>query len=82
MADELETPGPLRLPITVAAPNNGILGYQKHAGDVLFDDHTDGVDFSAVDHAAIDRACGVQGVRIERREDVAAALDAAFAWVG
>ncbi len=76
---ELETLRRLRLPITVLVLNNGILGYQKHAEDVIFGEHTDAVDFSAVDHAAIARACGVSGVRVERGEEVGAALDAAFA---
>jgi acetolactate synthase I/II/III large subunit len=75
---ELETLRRLRLPITVLVLNNGILGYQKHAEDVIFGDHTDAVDFATVDHAAIARACGVEGRRVERGEDVGAALDAAF----
>lgn len=76
---ELETLRRLKLPITVIVLNNGILGYQKHAEDVIFGEHTDAVDFTAVDHAAIARACGVDGRRVERGEDVGAALDAAFA---
>ena len=76
---ELETLRRLNLPITVMVLNNGILGYQKHAEDVIFGEHTDAVDFTAVDHAAIARACGVHGVRIERGQDVGPALDAAFA---
>jgi acetolactate synthase-1/2/3 large subunit len=75
---ELETLRRLKLPITVLVLNNGILGYQKHAEDVIFGGHTDAVDFTAVDHAAIARACGVAGVRVERGEDVGSALDAAF----
>jgi acetolactate synthase-1/2/3 large subunit len=76
---ELETLRRLRLPITVLVLNNGILGYQKHAEDVSFGQHTDAVDFTAVDHAAIARAWGVPGTRVERGEDVGAALDTAFA---
>jgi acetolactate synthase-1/2/3 large subunit len=76
---ELETLRRLDLPITVMVLNNGILGYQKHAEDVIFGAHTDAVDFAAVDHAAIARACGVAGVRVERGEDAGTALDAAFA---
>ena len=76
---ELETLRRLNLPITVMVLNNGILGYQKHAEDVIFGEHTDAVDFTAVDHAAIARACGVHGVRVERGQDVGPALDAAFA---
>ena len=76
---ELETLRRLRLPVTLIVLNNGVLGYQKHAEDVIFGAHTDGVDFTAVDHAAIARACGVQAVRVERGEAVGAALDQAFA---
>lgn len=76
---ELETLRRLKLPIVVLVLNNGILGYQKHAEDVIFGEHTDAVDFTAVDHAAIARACGVNGVRVERGEDIGPALDAAFA---
>lgn len=76
---ELETLRRLNLPITLMVLNNGILGYQKHAEDVIFGEHTDAVDFTAVDHAAIARACGVNGVRVERGADVGPALDAALA---
>ncbi|MCK8784414.1 acetolactate synthase catalytic subunit [Roseomonas sp. NAR14] len=76
---ELETLRRLRAPVTLIVLNNGILGYQKHAEDVKFGDHTIAVDFAEVDHAAIARACGVRGVRVERGEAVGAALDAAFA---
>jgi acetolactate synthase-1/2/3 large subunit len=76
---ELETLRRLKLPITVIVLNNGILGYQKHAEDMMFGEHTDAVDFTAVDHAAIAQACGVEGRRVERGEDVGAALEAAFA---
>jgi acetolactate synthase-1/2/3 large subunit len=75
---ELETLRRLKLPVVVMVLNNGILGYQKHAEDVTFGEHTDAVDFTAVDHAAIARACGVKGVRIERGEDVGPALDEAL----
>ena len=76
---ELETLRRLKLPVTVVVLNNGILGFQKHAEDTKFGEHTDAVDFAEVDHAAIARACGIAGVRVERGEDVGPALDAAFA---
>ena len=76
---ELETLRRLNLPITVMVLNNGILGYQKHAEDTIFGQHTDAVDFTEVDHAAIARACGVNGIRVTRGEDVGAAFDEAFA---
>ncbi len=68
-----------RLLITALVLNNGILGYQKHVEDVIFGEHTDAIDFSAVDHAPTDRACRMERRKVERGEDVGAALDAAFA---
>ena len=76
---ELETLRRLQLPITLMVLNNGILGYQKHAEEVKFGEHTIAVNFTAVDHAAIARACGVEGHRVERDEAIGPALDAAFA---
>lgn len=76
---ELETLRRLQVPVTVVVLNNGILGFQKHAEDTKYGDHTVACDFAAVDHAAIARACGISGVRVERGEDLGAALDAAFA---
>lgn len=76
---ELETLRRLQLPVTVVVLNNGILGFQKHAEDTKYGDHTVACDFAEVDHAAIARACGIAGVRVERGEDLGAALDAAFA---
>lgn len=76
---ELETLRRLQLPVTVVVLNNGILGFQMHAEDTKFGDHTVACDFAEVDHAAIARACGIAGVRVARGEDLGAALDAAFA---
>lgn len=75
---ELETLRRLQVPVTVVVLNNGILGFQKHAEDAKYGDHTIACDFAEVDHAAIARACGIAGVRVERGEDVGPALDAAF----
>jgi len=76
---ELEMLRRLNLPVTTIILNNSILGYQKHAEDVIFGEHTIAVDFTSVDHAAIARACGVHGIRVEKGEDMGAALDEAFA---
>jgi len=62
---ELETARRMGLHVVVAVLNNQILGYQKHAEKVLFGDYSDACDFEAVDHAAIARACGCAGIRIE-----------------
>ncbi|WP_424810963.1 acetolactate synthase catalytic subunit [Roseococcus sp. YIM B11640] len=76
---ELETLFRLQVPVTVVVLNNGILGFQKHAEDAKYGDHTIACDFADVDHSAIARACGISGVRVTRGEDVGPALDAAFA---
>jgi acetolactate synthase-1/2/3 large subunit len=76
---ELEMLRRLRLPVTLLVLNNGILGYQKHAEEVRFGEHTIAVDFAAVDHAAIAGACGVEGVRVENSAAIAPALRAALA---
>jgi acetolactate synthase-1/2/3 large subunit len=74
---ELETARRLNLKLTLIVLNNQILGYQAHAEDLLFGDHTDVCDFSAVDHAAIARACGCEGYRIDDPDDLAPALERA-----
>jgi acetolactate synthase I/II/III large subunit len=76
---ELETARRMKLNIVIAVLNNGILGYEKHAEKVIFNDYSDACDFNAVDHAAIARACGCEGIRIEDPAEIAPALKSAFA---
>ncbi|MFC7473573.1 acetolactate synthase catalytic subunit [Dankookia sp. GCM10030260] len=76
---ELETLRRMALPIVTIVLNNGILGYQKHAEEVKFGEHTKAVNFTAVDHAAIARACGVLGVRLEHSGEIRGALETALA---
>ena len=76
---ELETSRRHSLPVTITVLNNQVLGYQKHAEDVLFGAHTNAVDFQPVDHAAIAAACGLRGCRVENPADYAAALAEAAA---
>jgi acetolactate synthase-1/2/3 large subunit len=71
---ELETARRMKLPLVLTVLNNQILGYEKHAEKVLFNDYSNACDFTPVDHAAIARACGCEGVRIERAEDFKPAL--------
>ena len=75
---ELETARRMKLPIVLVVLNNQILGYQKHAELTLFGDFTDVCHFEAVDHAAIARACGCRGVRIEKPADFLPALKEAL----
>ncbi|MCO6052273.1 acetolactate synthase catalytic subunit [Mesorhizobium sp. RP14(2022)] len=76
---ELETARRMGLHVVVAVLNNSILGYEKHAEKVLFNEYSDACDFSPVDHAQIARGAGCQGVRVERAEDFLPALETAFA---
>ena len=55
--------------------NNGILGYQKHAENIKFGNFTDACEFVPVDHAAIARAVGANGIRVEDATKLGAALD-------
>ena len=76
---ELETVRRLALPLTIILLNNGILGFQTHAEDAKFGEHTVACDFAPVDHAGIARCCGMRAVRVETGEAVGPALDEAFA---
>jgi acetolactate synthase-1/2/3 large subunit len=75
---EMETSRRMKLPVVIVVLNNQILGYQKHAELSLFGNFTDVCDFEAVDHAAIARACGCTGIRIEKPADFLPALTAAL----
>lgn len=76
---ELETARRMKLPVVVVVLNNQILGYQKHAELSLFGDFTDVCDFEAVDHAAIARAVGCDGIPVEKPSDFLPALKDALA---
>jgi acetolactate synthase I/II/III large subunit len=75
---ELETARRMGLNVVLTVLNNQILGYQKHAEKVMFEAYTDVCDFAPVDHAAIARACGCEGVRIVDPADFLPALKVAF----
>jgi acetolactate synthase-1/2/3 large subunit len=78
MWSELETAKRMGIKVTVIVLNNQILGYQWHAEDVLYGGHTDACQLSPVDHAAIARACGCNGIRVESADAFAPALEAAI----
>ena len=71
---ELETAKRMGVKVIVTVLNNQILGYQSHAEDVQYGDHTDACELGPVDHAAIARACGCEGVRVEEPGQFAPAL--------
>ncbi|WP_422688967.1 acetolactate synthase catalytic subunit [Comamonas endophytica] len=76
---ELETAVRMKLKVVLVVLNNGILGYQKHAENVKFGAFTDACEFAPVDHAALARATGAHGVRVEQPGELGAALDEALA---
>ena len=76
---ELETSRRLDLPVTIVILNNQILGYQLHAETLLFGKYTDVCNFQPVDHAAIARACGCEGIRIEEPDQLLPAIKQALA---
>lgn len=75
---ELETARRHGIRLTAVILNNQVLGYEKDAEDIHFGQHTAGCHFEAVDHAAIARACGWNGVRIDDPAALLPALREAF----
>ncbi len=78
MWSELETAVRMKIKVVIIVLNNQILGYQWHAEEVMYGSHTEACQFSPVDHAAIARACGCEGVRIENPADFKPALERAL----
>jgi acetolactate synthase-1/2/3 large subunit len=76
---ELETTVRMQTPVVLTVLNNGVLAYQKDAEDVKFGGYTSAVHFAPVDHAAIARACGCRGVRVESADDYLPAVREALA---
>ena len=75
---ELEASRRMKAPIVLTVLNNGVLAYQKDAEDVKFGGFTGACHFTDVDHAAIARACGCHGVRVERADEYLPAVEAAL----
>jgi acetolactate synthase-1/2/3 large subunit len=75
---ELESAKRLGVKVVLIVLNNQILAYQWHAEDVFYGGHTNAVQLAPVDHAAIARACGCEGIRVERADEFQGALDRAL----
>lgn len=71
---ELEMAVRENIPLVLIVLNNSQLAMQRHGELLGFGKTTTGIEFNSVDHAAIARAAGAIGVRIERPEDFAPAL--------
>ncbi len=76
---ELETAARRKTPVVLIVLNNSCMAYQKDAEDMKFGSHTTGCYFTPVDHAAIARAAGCRGIRIEKAGDYLPALREALA---
>jgi acetolactate synthase-1/2/3 large subunit len=75
---ELETAVRMKTKVILVVLNNGILGYQKHAENIKFGAFTDACHFVPVDHAAIARAVGAKGIRVDEASQLGSALDEAL----
>lgn len=71
---EIETAARLKQSLPIIVLNNQILGYQKDAENAVFGAHTEACYFEPVDHAAIGRACGARGIRVDAAEHLADAI--------
>ncbi|MFC3053770.1 acetolactate synthase catalytic subunit [Kordiimonas pumila] len=76
---ELEMAVREEIPVVVIVLNNAQLAMQKHGEALGFGKTTTGIEFAAVDHAAVARSVGAEGIRIEDPEDFAPALKRALA---
>lgn len=74
---EQETAVRMNLKVVLIVLNNGILGFQKHAENIKYGLHTSAVHFAPVDHAAIARACGCQGITVTQPNELGPALELA-----
>ncbi len=75
---ELEMAIREEIPVIVIVLNNSQLVMQKHGEGLGFGKTTTAIGFSSVDHAAIAKAAGVSGIRIENPEDILPSLDKAL----
>ncbi|MGB3904930.1 MAG: thiamine pyrophosphate-binding protein [Anaerolineae bacterium] len=74
-AGELETIARLQLPVTILQFNNSCFGWIKALQALYHEGRYLSVDFSAdTDHAGIARGFGLEGVRIERPEELGPAI--------
>jgi acetolactate synthase-1/2/3 large subunit len=75
---ELETLRREGIDVLTVVLHNKILGYQQHAENVQYGNHTTACRLTDVDHAAIARACGCNGIRVEDPAAIRGALDTWF----
>ena len=76
---ELATIAKYRLPIKIVVFKNNSLGMIKWEQLVMEGNPTFGVDLYPIDFAAVARACGIRGYRLDRPGDADAVMQEAFA---
>jgi acetolactate synthase-1/2/3 large subunit len=76
---ELEAARRMGIDVVAVVLNNAILGFQQHGENAFSGRHSHAVDLGPVDHAAIARACGCHGERVDKPEDFGPALARALA---
>lgn len=77
---ELETARRMNLGITVIVVNNAASGYVKALQHLMYGEgNYQSSDLAETNYAAVANAMGCHGIRVEKPEDLAAALKAAFA---
>jgi len=74
---ELESARRHGVAVTVVVLNNGVLGFQINAEQSRFNTHTDVCHFGPIDHVAIAKACGCDGMVVNDLAELTTALDAA-----
>lgn len=75
---ELEMAVREAIPFTCIVLNNAQLAMQRHGENLGFGRNTTGITFADVDHAAIARAAGAAGVRLEDPDQFGTVLDQAL----
>lgn len=71
---EMEVAVRSRLKVTLIVLNNGVLGYVKCSEKLRYGKNSTSVDMSPIDHAALARACGFKGIRVEEAAGLLPAL--------
>lgn len=76
---ELGTVAQYHVPVKVVVLNNMYLGMVRQWQELFYDRRYSYTELPAVDFVGIARAYGVDGIRVEEKEEVRPALEAAFA---
>lgn len=76
---EMEVAVRLGLKVTLIVLNNGVLGYVKCSEKLRYGKNSTSVDIAPIDHAALARACGFRGIRIDHAAELPPALEQARA---